>query len=43
MRPIVHVVGWLLVGEAAVMTVPAVADALVGSPDGSVSFRGKTQ
>jgi trk system potassium uptake protein TrkH len=27
------VVGWLLVGEAAVMTVPAVADALVGSPD----------
>jgi trk system potassium uptake protein len=33
MRPIVHVVGWLLVGEAAVMTVPAMADALVGSPD----------
>ena len=28
-----HVVGWLLVGEAAVMTVPAGADALVGSPD----------
>ena len=28
-----HVVGWLLVGEAAVMTVPAMADALVGSPD----------
>ena len=31
--PIVHVVGWLLVGEAVVMTVPAVADAQVGSPD----------
>ena len=28
-----HVVGWLLVGEAAVMTVPAMADALVDSPD----------
>jgi trk system potassium uptake protein TrkH len=31
----VHVVGWLLVGEAAVMTIPAVADAQVGSPDWS--------
>jgi hypothetical protein len=29
----VHAVGWLLVGEAAVMTVPAVADARAGSPD----------
>jgi len=33
MRPIVHVVGWLLVGEAAAMVVPAVADARAGSPD----------
>jgi trk system potassium uptake protein len=33
MRPIVHVVGWLLVGEAAAMVIPAVADAQAGSPD----------
>ena len=32
-EPIIHVVGWLLVGEAAAMTIPAMADALVGSPD----------
>jgi hypothetical protein len=32
-EPIIHVVGWLLVGEAATMTFPAMADALVGSPD----------
>jgi trk system potassium uptake protein TrkH len=33
MKPVVHVVGWLLVGEAAAMVIPAVADAFAGSPD----------